>query len=272
MMVDDNDRPMTTVHEIRQRHPDYLELIQFTDTHIFADEQALFDEVNTLQSLQSVIEFAKQTDWPPDAILLTGDLVHQPEEAAYRRLGGILATFEIPVYCLPGNHDTPELIYRHLVSGKIYMEKCFITPDWAIIMLDTWQAGNHSGRMDREELETLEQLLHQYRDRHCLLCLHHHPVSINCPWMDSMSLENPQDFFNIVDQFKQVRGILWGHIHQEFDRDRNQVKLMSTPSTCVQFKPRSESYTKDTVSAGYRVLRLCPDGSIMSRIKRIKNN
>ncbi|WP_240554913.1 hypothetical protein [Oceanicoccus sagamiensis] len=61
----------------------------------------------------------------------------------------------------------------------------------------------------------------------------------------------------MIDQFPSVRGILWGHIHQTIDRERNGVKLMATPSTCIQFAPNSPGFKLDRLNpaiAGYHYI------------------
>jgi Icc protein len=66
----------------------------------------------------------------------------------------------------------------------------------------------------------------------------------------------------IVDNSKRVRGIIWGHVHQASDRRRHGVRLMSTPSTCTQFLPNSDSFALDSRPPGYRWLNLMANGRI----------
>ena len=84
--------------------------------------------------------------------------------------------------------------------------------------------------------------------------------------MDDMMLENSQEFFQSIDQCSRVRGVIWGHTHQQFESKRGHVKMMGSPSTCVQFKPGSTSYEKDVLSAGFRKLFLHANGKIESRV------
>ena len=106
---------MQSVISLEQRNAEYVRLIQFTDTHIFSDPAATFDGIDTMQSLQSVIDHARKFNWPPDAILVTGDLVHDPVEPAYQRLREMLNKTAHPVFCIPGNHDAPLLMHSRAV-------------------------------------------------------------------------------------------------------------------------------------------------------------
>jgi Icc protein len=84
-----------------------------------------------------------------------------------------------------------------------------------------------------------------------------------------MAVDNADEFFAIIDRHPQVRGILWGHVHQQFDRMRGNVKLMATPSTCVQFLPKSTTFAVDEAAPGYRWLSLFEDGSIETGVERL---
>jgi Icc protein len=44
---------------------------------------------------------------------------------------------------------------------------------------------------------------------------------------------------------------------------------MSTPSTCIQFLPRSSNFALDPATPGYRWLDLHPDGHIETAVERI---
>jgi Icc protein len=89
-------------------------------------------------------------------------------------------------------------------------------------------------------------------------------------WLDTMAVDNAGEFLAVIDRHPQVRGILWGHVHQTFDRQRNGVRLMATPSTCIQFLPGSDDFALDTAAPGYRWLSLHPDGRIETGVERLE--
>ena len=47
------------------------------------------------------------------------------------------------------------------------------------------------------------------------------------------------------------------------------VRVLTTPSTCFQFKPQTESFSLDDQSPGYRWINLYDDGSIKTEVARI---
>ena len=93
--------------------------------------------------------------------------------------------------------------------------------------------------------------------------------SATSAWIDTMAIENAEALFDIIDRHPQVKGLLWGHVHQTFEATRRGVRLMASPSTCVQFAPRADGFTIDQEPPGFRLLALLPDGSIKSEVMRI---
>jgi len=256
---------------LQKSNTDYIELIQLTDTHIFSDPGATFDGVDTAKTLRQVVAHIHKKDWMPDAILVTGDLVHDPELPAYQRLAHILKTIQYPVFCIPGNHDDPELMKRALNQDNICTPKSIHFQNWIVLMLDTFLPNTHAGYLDDSDLKNLDEQLNTNKNKFALICLHHSPVSVNSPWMDRMGLQNPEALFAVVDKYPQVRAVLWGHIHQEFKSFRKNVMLLATPSTCVQFVPESDSYNKDNQTPGYRHLKLFSTGEIATVVLRTRN-
>ena len=257
---------------IEPSHEDFAELLQITDTHIFADEKDTFDDVDTRASLKEVLDLARENDWPVDTILATGDLVHDARTIAYERLLEIFTSIDGPVFCLPGNHDSPGLMHELLNTSNVHTSKSIEIGAWLIIMLDSFLLGTHAGQLQQDELDLLGELLEKHQDKHVLVCLHHPPVEIGSEWMDGMRLNNPQDFFAVLDRYHHVKAVLWGHIHQEFNDERKGVRLMASPSTCVQFMPESGEYRKDGRAAGYRYLKLHTSGEIETYTLRLNGD
>jgi 3',5'-cyclic-AMP phosphodiesterase len=260
---------MSNHFKIEATHYDYAELLQITDTHIFADKNEHFDGVDTRSSLNEVLNLARDNHWPVDALLATGDLVHDAKTIAYERLLEIFNSIEEPIFCLPGNHDSPGLMDTLLNTNNIHTLKSIEIGSWLIIMLDSFLPNTHAGQLQQQELDLLDELLEDHRDKHVLVCLHHSPVKISSEWMDGMRLNNPDEFFAVLDKYNHVKAVLWGHIHQEFSSERKGVRLMASPSTCVQFIPESGEYRKDGRAAGYRYLKLLFSGEIETYTLRL---
>lgn len=138
-------------------------------------------------------------------------------------------------------------------------------------MLNSQIPGEVGGEMGADQLAFLDDALVRGAQEglHCLVCLHHQPIRIGCDWLDEQMVADAEGLLARIDKAPAVRGVLWGHVHQELDQTRGDVLLMSSPSTCVQFAPGRKTFKADDLSPGYRWLRLHPDGRIETAVSRV---
>ena len=85
-------------------------------------------------------------------------------------------------------------------------------------------------------------------------------------WLDAVGLANAADLWSVVDAHPHVRGIVWGHVHQSYEGERQGVRLFGTPSTCAQFLPHSDRYAVDSRPPAYRCFDLFDDGRIQTEV------
>jgi 3',5'-cyclic-AMP phosphodiesterase len=242
-----------------------VRLTHFTDPHLYGDESGSLRGVATLPALAAALAHARSQDWPPDAVLVTGDLVQDDPGgyAHFRRLFGALGT---PVLCVAGNHDEPQALRRELGGQPFVIDGHVDLGRWRVVLLDSCIPGSAGGRLSASELAGLEQSLAGAGKRHCMVCLHHHPVPMASRWLDRVGLENAAEFLQVIDRHPNVRAIVWGHVHQTYDGLRKGVRLLATPSTCAQFLPNADDFAVDRKPPGYRTLELRPDGSLLTEV------
>ena len=245
-------------------------LLQITDTHLFAAVDATQRGINTQSSLDAVLAHARSdTRWPPDAIVVTGDIVHDESRVGYLRFRKILESLGPPVFCVPGNHDDPEVLAECLVTPRVQVCGDTQLGTWRVILLSTFGEGEVAGALGSAELARLEATLEEYPGEHTLICMHHPPVPMGSAWLDTPGLRGAGEFVQLVRRHAQVRAVLWGHVHQASDRHVDGVRFMSTPSTCAQFRPHSDEFSVDGLTPGMRWLMLNPDGSLTTEVVRI---
>ncbi|HYL00605.1 MAG TPA: metallophosphoesterase [Steroidobacteraceae bacterium] len=242
-----------------------MRLTHFTDTHLYGSGTEALRGVATLPALKAALAAAQGRDWPPDALLVTGDIV-QDDPAGYPHFRRLFAALGLPVLCIPGNHDEPQAMRRELAGPPFVLGGHVDLGRWRIVLLDSCLPGSASGRLSPESLSALDAALRSAGKRHCLVCLHHHPVPMSSRWLDRVGLENAPEFLATVDRHQNVRAILWGHVHQTHDALRKGVRLLATPSTCAQFLPNSDDFAVDVRPPAYRTLELRPDGSLLTEV------
>ncbi len=262
--------PRTETWQIAARDSSQpLRLLQLTDTHLFADSGRSLYGVNTRESLSAVIAQLKAGDRRPDAVLVTGDLSQDETPESYRILKELLHELDAPLFTLPGNHDDPEAM--RAVFNEPAASYCGVIENgnWRIVMLSSWQEKKVGGLLEESELARFSEILATAGKRFILVCVHHQPVAIGSGWLDRIGMENGDDLLSIAQRDERVRGVLWGHVHQVFDEFRGRLRLMSSPSTCRQFEPRSEQFAIDGLAPGWRWLSLFPDGGLETEIQRL---
>ncbi|MHA6492314.1 3',5'-cyclic-AMP phosphodiesterase [Pseudomonas borbori] len=243
-------------------------LVQLSDSHLFAEAAGRLLGMDTQDSLQRVIERVLEEQPQVDLMLASGDLSQDGSEASYQRFRQMTAAIPAPARWFPGNHDEVPAM-QAACAGSDLLEPVIDLGNWRIILLDSSISGAVPGFLADSQLALLERALSEAPERHHLVCLHHHPISIGCRWMEPIGLRNPDALFAVLERFSQVKAVLWGHVHQELDQQRNGVRLLASPSTCVQFAPGSEEFQVDSSAPGYRWLRLFADGRLDTGVSRV---
>ncbi len=243
-------------------------LVQLSDSHLFAEAEGMLLGMDTRTSLEMVIEQVQEEQPEIDLILATGDLSQDGSLASYQCFRDLTSRLLANSRWVPGNHDQLPAM-RDACAGSHLLDPIIDLGNWRIILLDSVIPGAVPGYLADNQLKLLEQALSEAPQRHHLIVFHHHPVPIGCSWMDPIGLRNPQALFAILARHPQAKALLWGHIHQEFDQMKDGLRLIASPSTCVQFTPGSQEFQVSCEAPGYRWLRLHADGQLETGVSRI---
>lgn len=243
-----------------------VSLVQFTDQHLFGDPSRALRGVQTLPALQATLAAAAADISACDAVLATGDLVND-DPGGYTHIRDEFGALGKPVLCIPGNHDDLPAMHAALSAAPFQLGGCFDAGAWRVILLDSTIPGETGGAMSQATLRQLDDALRSAPDRHALVCLHHHPVAMKSRWLDTVGLANPGDFFEVLRRHRQVRAVLFGHVHQALDEMRDGLRVIATPSTCSQFKPLSDDFAVDDAPPAWRTLQLHADGSLTTALR-----
>lgn len=234
-----------------------VRILQITDTHLFAGETDTLLGINTLRSYHAVLDAIVKQQLPADLIVATGDLVQDQSTRAYQRFTDGIARLPAPCVWLPGNHDYQPSMTQELAAAGISPSKQVLLGDqWQILLLDSQVQSVPHGELSDDQLIWLDNCLAQQPDRHTVVMLHHHPLASGCTWLDQHSLRNSHMLAEVLTRYQNIEGILCGHIHQDLDVMWNGIRMLATPSTCVQFKPHCTNFTLDTAAPGWRYLEL----------------
>jgi len=244
-----------------------LRLLQISDTHLHATRDSRMRGVNTYDTFRAVLECAQRDPaWPADAVLVSGDIVQDESRAGYELFRREMEPLGVRVLCLPGNHDDPKLMDEILTGDPFQFCGSIRLGAWSLILLNTFLTGEDAGGLGDRRLEALAASLREHAGQHVLVCMHHHPMNMGSTWLDGVALRDAEQFLETIDGATNVRGVLWGHVHQASDRTRGRVRFLSAPSTCSQFLPGSDFFAIDSRPPGMRWLNLYEDGEMETRV------
>ena len=264
-----NGTPGKQIHRLEPLRSDAVQIVQITDCHIHAGADESLRGINTRHSFEAVKRAVIGDRDACDLLLATGDLSQDGSAAAYRYLANQFDQFGVPTFWLPGNHDDIDVMQQEFVAMHIHADKQLCIGNWLIVLLDSTIAGEVHGRVSETQLDFMDKALQQHALQHALVCLHHQAREIGSEWIDQLGLLGADQFRARLSRHQNVRAVLWGHVHQEIHQRHDGIEWLSTPSSCVQFKPGSKGFAVDDARPGYRRLNLSPDGSIETSVTRI---
>ncbi len=245
-------------------------LIQITDCHLFEEKQGKLLGMDTQSGLDAVLDQMHQEVTDFDFFLCTGDLSQDGSMGSYKRLKRQIEKSGKPQYWIPGNHDHRANMLN-VVSENKEMRPVIKAGKWQIIMLDSQVPGSVFGNLEQSQLDIVKNALAADSTSHTMLVMHHQPIPMGCEWLDNQKIKNNDELLTLINQHKNVKAVLWGHVHQDTDRLINGVRFISTPSTCVQFTPDSTDFDIDNKAPGYRWMELHDDGTVKTAVSRIEN-
>nr|WP_274600152.1 phosphodiesterase [Halorhodospira abdelmalekii] len=250
--------------------------MHLSDLHLRSDRHWLYHGVHPWERLTDVLVGVDPDCLsaqglpraPFDLTVITGDITHDEGAAVYEELAAELATLQSPVLIVPGNHDDPAA-FLAAFGGRTQVG--FIREQqlgsWRVIGLNSQVPGEVAGRLGESQLNWLDERLQAERDRPTLIALHHAPVSVGTPWLDRQQLEDGGAFMACLGRHPQVRGVLFGHVHQEYaGRTEDGVWLLAAPAVSIQFKSGSSLFAVDPSPPGVRWIELCADGRLRSEV------
>jgi Icc protein len=120
--------------------------------------------------------------------------------------------------------------------------------------------GRAGGHIEADELARMEQEIAGASAANVMVCLHHPPVDMGSKWLDSVGLDNGDEFIARAAASGKVRLAIFGHVHQPYDAEHEGMRIVGTPSTCRQFAQGSDDFAVDDNPPAYRRISLYADG------------
>jgi Icc protein len=248
-----------------------VRVLHLTDPHLFADRNGSLRGAVTYDTLQAVLSHYRESGFAADLVALTGDIVQDDSAEAYAHCRDLIAALGLPVFCVPGNHDVPQLMRDVLPDPPFTVCDSLECSNWLVLGIDTRVEGRAGGRIADGELVRMEATLAASRAEHVMVCLHHPPVPMRSRWLDSVGLDNGDEFLARAAGSSRVRTVICGHVHQDYDAVHEGIRVLTTPSTCRQFLPHADEFAVDDNPPAYRCIELWQDGRVESKLVWVRS-
>lgn len=246
-----------------------LSVLQLTDPHLFAEESGTLLGVHTAQSFKAVLESILNQNLHFDCVIVSGDISQDYSVSSYQRFAHAISVLERPVFFVPGNHDDGPLMYRILSDYGVNTQRCLIADKWQFVFLNSEVYSVPHGWVERHELNYLRDRIEDRPDLNTVVVVHHLPRHVNSRWLDTQTMHNQDEFNSFICIFPQVKLVLSGHVHQEYDQIFNNIRYIASPSTSIQFEPYSHDFALDLKGPGWRYLQFDRSGNINTQVFRL---
>lgn len=254
-----------------------LTFVQFSDTHLYLDPEQTteFIPFSPLPVTNAVIEAINALPFHIDFVLHTGDVMTDPENAEdYQYAAKVIGKLNAPVYYMPGNHDRIDGMRQYLMPQQKFPSDSQFYYDFEfngvqIIMLDSHIPMTGHGVISDEQLEWLAETCNPADSRPLVVALHHHPIELGIPWFDQLALKNGSTLHDrLLSVRDRLRGVFYGHIHQNTATVRDGISYFSCLSAWYQLRSwygQKEPQLDPVQQPGFNVVKLTATEMIVRR-------
>ncbi|MGB6536676.1 MAG: metallophosphoesterase [Xanthobacteraceae bacterium] len=194
-------------------------IAQISDTHLVLDSP---DADRRLRDLELAIVDINRLDPAPDAIVHTGDVVHNGRPDEYRLALGVLAKASAPVYVLAGNKDDRVNLRRafaprgYLAPDGEFINYAIDAFPIKLIALDTMHSGGNKGDFCAERAARLRDLIEDESAKPIAVFTHHPPfeVDVGPERIHFHSLEAMARLRETLQHRGRVVAVFSGHVHR----------------------------------------------------------
>ena len=211
---------------------------QISDTHFVNKNQKLFDKFDTYKRFLDTIETCNQLIKTPDFYIISGDLIHD-NEIFYKDFFELCNKLKKPIYPMMGNHDNRKAIRNYvkneLIDENGYLNYTISAYPIEIICLDTAIDESIEGTISESSMNWLESKLLTNTTKSIIIFMHHPPIEIGSVLFDHIKCNNGNEFINLISKYKNVKEVIFGHVHCFFSKTINGIEFSSCPSASIQY-------------------------------------
>ena len=197
----------------------------------------------------------------PDLVLICGDLVNHPDDHSYSDFKAIRSGFDMPCYCIAGNHDImneptdSSLTYYRNQIGEDYYQVEHKGVVFVIVNTQLWksQLKKASEKHDQWVSQTIQACAKKGEP---LIVAGHYPLYTENPDEEehhfNLPIRKRKELLNLFEA-NNVQAYLSGHTHQLVINTYHNIQLVSGETTSVNINKRPKGFrlwhvSKDTLT------------------------
>lgn len=197
-------------------------IAQLSDLHARPRGRTAYGGVDTNAMLGRAIASVRTLSVRPDCVVITGDLADCGLDDEYLVLREELASLDVPVYLMPGNHDRREALLRAFADGHRYLPRDSDFLQYTIdehplriIAIDSVVAGATHGELCARRLAWIRARLAERPGQPTIVFIHHPPFPTGIGSMDVHGCRaGSAELATIVAQHPNVERVVAGHYHR----------------------------------------------------------
>lgn len=192
-----------------------MKFIHLTDTHVIG-EGLLYGQ-DPAARLRAAVASINAEHGEARFVVLTGDMTHWGDAAAYARFSHEIKKLNIPVHLMVSNHDDTaafgEAFPETPSDDNGFVQSGFDTPFGRFLLLDTKDKETHAGAYCPARQAWLDRELDQ-TDWPIVMFMHHPPLKTGIDSMDRIMLQESEAFYDVIAPHKtRIRHLFFGHVH-----------------------------------------------------------
>lgn len=196
----------------------WTKFLHLTDTHLVPPGQLLYGS-DPQRRLQAAVRSMAAEHGDAAFCIVTGDLAHLGEPAAYAALHDTLAALPMPVHLLLGNHDDRAAFRAQFPATPAdeagFVQQALPFAQGLLLMLDTNEPGVSHGVYCPRRCQWLAAQLRDSGDAPLWIAMHHPPFDVGLPSMDAIGLHDAAAFAEVLAPHRaRVRHLFFGHVHR----------------------------------------------------------
>ncbi|MBE2221518.1 MAG: metallophosphoesterase [Anaerolineae bacterium] len=236
-----------------------LYFVHISDTHI--GPTAVFRDrhnISPYPCAEKLVDIINNLETRPDFVIHTGDVVYDPDPAAFAVAAELFSRLNVPIYYVNGNHDGKGMLASYLPMGSKTdlsndpdtLSYAFEVKGERFVVVDARGPDeiDPQGLFSEAQLEVVRS--EAQPDGPPLTIFMHYPaLPMNSGGMDrEMLVQNGRSFHNLLLPAKErLRGVFHGHVHQNMQVMHDGIFYASIVSAYSQFVawPHDETVQHD---------------------------